>query len=128
VNRFQYLADLLHSFSPEEFVPVGLVSVHLADGPYVVLAAIENPGASECALSGLSVEVTSEPSSTVVAAGRFFDEADELIVQAETIYMAELQLGAARTPPISDTTTGYSFHWESLTENADTSRPCPGVT
>lgn len=123
-NRFQYLADeISEHYNGSNFEPLSIVE-GVSNGAVVDDAALYNPTDQVGKLSGLTVSITNNLSTTTVASGTFYGTpGSAIVIPARTIYFARLtfsssSLGATQNGKVS---VSVNFHYDQIAF-----KPCPG--
>ncbi|WP_222272874.1 hypothetical protein [Modestobacter marinus] len=113
-NRFQYLADKLLPFIPDQFYPLGIIA-DASEQEVVAVVALFNNTDDTYEVSGLTVKVIQEPPTTVVAEATYYGGADQgLVVPGVNVTFLRLALPAVASSPEQAVTTTYDFSWAAL--------------
>jgi hypothetical protein len=121
-NRFQYLADKISQhYNGVSFEPLSLVS-GVSNDAVVDDAALYNPADQVGKLSGLTVTMTNQLSTTTVASGTFYSTpSSAIVIPARTIYFARLTFSSSSLGPSRNNqrVITVNFHFDQF-------KPCPG--
>ncbi len=121
-NRFQYLADeIFQHYNNTNFEPLSIVAA-VSVGAVVDDAALYNATDQVGKLSGLTVTIINDSSSSTVASEIFYGTpGSAIIIPARTIYFARLTFSSTSIGPSRNRMNSYTVHF-----HYDKFAPCPG--